>query len=377
MNFHITHTKSHSYILAIALLSLIFLFTLNTSHALSFPAGITNYVALNISNSQSTATPNPFQQMINITSADSGWTYINNTGNHFGQNVEFFYANGTIIPSWLENYTSGHAIWWVKVGSIAASSKLTIYMGFASKTTNLFNNKTTGEAPQLSSTYAEYDNGANVFSNYFNFAGTTLDSRVSPITGVTLTQNNGLSISVSTIDTAFYILTSVSQTSPFVLESDETYYGVGTGTNINEEYGLVIDSSTSTSQNTGGGPGGTNFMVRISNGDTNPQVFYDATSEVSGTRSYASQYTAIDSFTQSPSEVTGTFDGTSTSYSTTALTSGYIGFYLYTAVANSNIATIQWLRTRTYPPNGVMPFVTAGTPSNFPYYNTTTYEDLL
>ena len=95
--------------------------------------------------------------MINITSSDNGWTYINNTGNHFGQNVEFFYANGTIIPSWLENYTSGHAIWWVKTGSIAASSTLTIYMGFANKTTNLFNNKTTGEAPQLSSTYGEYD----------------------------------------------------------------------------------------------------------------------------------------------------------------------------------------------------------------------------
>ena len=101
MNFHITHTKSHSYILAIALLSLIFLFTLNTSHALSFPAGITNYVALNISNSQSTATPNPFQQMINITSSDNGWTYINtNQTTAFGENVEFFYSNGTIIPSW-------------------------------------------------------------------------------------------------------------------------------------------------------------------------------------------------------------------------------------------------------------------------------------
>ena len=115
--------------------------------------------------------------MINVTSADNGWTYINtNQTTAFGQNVEFFYANGTIIPSWLEQYHSGYAIWWVKTGSIAANSKITIYMGFASKTTNLLNNKTTGEAPQLSSTYAEYDNGANVFTNYWNFAGTALPS---------------------------------------------------------------------------------------------------------------------------------------------------------------------------------------------------------
>ena len=127
------------------------------------PTGLSYYVPLNISNSQTSATPNPFQQMINITSADNGWTYINtNQTTSFGENVEFFYPNGTIIPSWLENYTSGHAIWWVKTGSIAASSTLTIYMGFASKTTNLLNNKTTGEAPQLSSTYAEYDDGVDI-----------------------------------------------------------------------------------------------------------------------------------------------------------------------------------------------------------------------
>ena len=83
---------------------ILFLFSSSPVHALSFPSGITNYVALNISNSQSTATPNPFQQMINVTSADSGWTYINtNQTTAFGENVEFFYANGTIIPSWLEN----------------------------------------------------------------------------------------------------------------------------------------------------------------------------------------------------------------------------------------------------------------------------------
>ena len=163
---------------AFLIFSVVFiLLSVHSVHALSFPTGITNYVALNISNSQSSATPSPFQQMINVTSSDNGWTYINtNQTTAFGENVEFFYSNGTIIPSWLESYSSSNAIWWVKVGSIAADSKLTIYMGFASKTTNLLNNKTTGEAPQISSTYAEYDDGANVFTDYWNFAGTSLPS---------------------------------------------------------------------------------------------------------------------------------------------------------------------------------------------------------
>ncbi|EFD92550.1 MAG: hypothetical protein BJBARM5_0736 [Candidatus Parvarchaeum acidophilus ARMAN-5] len=64
------------------------------------PSTLTSYEPITITNSQSSATPSPFQQMINFTSSDNGWTSIS-TGN-FGQNVEFFYYNGTVIPSWLE-----------------------------------------------------------------------------------------------------------------------------------------------------------------------------------------------------------------------------------------------------------------------------------
>ena len=146
-----------------------------TTPTLFFPANQTFAAVskLTITNSQTTATPSPFQQMINVTSSTPGWAYISQD---FGQNVEFFYPNGTVIPSWLENYTSTHAIWWVKVGSIPASSSITIYMGFAPSSTNLFNSNNIGEAPQLSPTYAEYDDGANIFNYYTNFAGTSLPS---------------------------------------------------------------------------------------------------------------------------------------------------------------------------------------------------------
>ena len=166
------------------------------------PSVLTSYEPITITNSQSSATPNPFQQMVNFTSSGNGWTSIS-TGN-FGQNVEFFYYNGTIIPSWLENYTSTNAIWWLKIAAIPAGSSETVYVGFAPTSISLFNTVNDGEAPQIPcgstptsscSNYAEYDDGASVFNYYNDFSGTTLNNfLITGATGYTITVNNGLFI---------------------------------------------------------------------------------------------------------------------------------------------------------------------------------------
>ncbi len=83
--------------------------------AASPPSSATSYEPLNITNTQSQGTPSPFQQMINVTSSSPGWVKISSSP--FGQNVEFFSSTGQILDSWLENYTSAHAIWWVKLTS--------------------------------------------------------------------------------------------------------------------------------------------------------------------------------------------------------------------------------------------------------------------
>ena len=320
---------------------LFILLSVHSVHALSFPAGITNYVALNISNSQSTATPNPFQQMINVTSSDSGWTYINNTGNHFGQNVEFFYSNGTVIPSWLENYTSGHAIWWVKVGSIAASSTLTIYMGFTTKTTNLFNNKTTGEAPQLSSTYAEYDDGANVFNFYDNFAGTTLNTtKWTVISGTGYTVDNGLTVTDAAIQSA-------SDVNPEAV--------------ILDEFGYISSSN----------PGTTQFAYPKNSPENYPQYYVgadDTTYYLGNYNDIAVNRVEIGTASNSSSSLFSVWITSAGSYASinygtaientgdfTANTSEPIAFY-----ASTGSEFIQYLRTRAYPPNGDMPSVTFG-----------------
>ena len=343
--------KSRNILIVAAAFFLIFAFvSVHSVHALSFPSGINNYVALNISNSQSTATPNPFQQMINITSADNGWTYINDTGNHFGQNVEFFYSNGTVIPSWLENYTSGHAIWWVKVGSIAANSKITIYMGFASKTTNLFNTNDVGEAPQLSSTYAEYDDGANVFNFYDDFKGTSLNTSKWTVSGITYTVDNGFSATASA-GLQDYIASS-SYTAgvgtvvdfygnPFQSGTTWEETGLSTATNSNNEGSFIQ-----------GYDGAVFGQQKSSNGNSNNSGDL-ATSSTTGIYS-----TSIASSSTSYYQLNyGTAQSVSANAPTyplpIVLVKGDSGTF-------SDTYFVQWIDVRAYPPNGVMPSISFG-----------------
>jgi hypothetical protein len=160
----------------------------------SKPSHILSYVPVTFSNLQNTPTLSPFQQMVNASYAVYG-----NYSNSELSNVEFFYFNGTVIPSWLESYNANGAMWWIKIGSIPASSSITVYMGFAPKTTNLLNTVNDGEAPQLSSTYGEYDDGASVFNAYSNFAGTTLPSTFTSYVGsnAALSVSNGLHLTVN------------------------------------------------------------------------------------------------------------------------------------------------------------------------------------
>ncbi len=165
------------------------------------PSALTNYIPVTITNTQSTSTPQPFQQMVNASSS----VYSSYAASNL-QNVEFFYYNGTVIPSWLAQYNSSYAIWWLKVESIPSGSSITVYMGFAPTSTNLFNTVNDGEAPQLSSTYAEYDDGYNIFPFYSNFHGTSLNTSKfsigmpggsSPTQLGTYSVNNGLTIKVN------------------------------------------------------------------------------------------------------------------------------------------------------------------------------------
>ena len=167
---------------------------------------------ITLTNAQSPSTPSPFQQMVNLSESNPTYgSYIAYSGST--ADFEYEYANATVIPAWIESNSSGKIITWLKLTpSIAGSGgTLKIYLVFASKSTNLLSSSGTtgiGEAPQLSPTYAEYDDGATVFPLlYQNFAGSITPSGWTAYGSPVF--NNGVTVTF-TSGTTQWVLTSAS-----------------------------------------------------------------------------------------------------------------------------------------------------------------------
>ena len=141
---------------------------------------IVNCVSINIVNTQGTATPANFPQML-----------PNLPFNALAGNVVVYNSiSGALMPSWVES----NSVVWVNLeaNTIPALSSANgiYYFGIGASGTNFFTSTTPanqiGEAPQYSCNnpantmsgctpgqYGKYDNGAKVFSAYQNFAGTS------------------------------------------------------------------------------------------------------------------------------------------------------------------------------------------------------------
>jgi len=327
-------------------------FNLNNSHA---SLNMLYQAPIILINNQNVSTPDPFQQMIKLNESNyKGYIIYNGSFANF----EFVYGNGTVIPAWIESNNSGTLIIWLKIHSISASSSLTIYIDFASLTTNLLSGSGTtgiGEAPQLSKTYAQYDDGASVFNNYWNFIGTTISpvwTQVLP-SGATITQNNGITfITSSSIGYVGLILIN-GIPSPQILEGDVTSWS-GIAAGLAEQNGSAGNEpmyifngwtagyegySSSTSQGMIGGFSSLSTTFAFTSGieglawvGNSQEVWYN---------NYNAYTTSSNVAGNLPSTINPSF-----------------GIY---ANSLSTSITFQWLRTRAYPPNGVMPSVSFGT----------------
>ena len=319
------------------------------------PSVLTAYEPVTVTNSQSSSTPSPFQQMVNFTSLDSGWTSIS-TGN-FGQNVEFFYYNGTVIPSWLESYTSSYAIWWLKIAAIPAGSSETVYVGFAPATTNLFNTVNDGEAPQLTcsnpsdtascSTYAEYDNGANVFNNYWNFAGTVLPNGWYLIGTVSVVVSNGLIAPSGPGSGAAYNLSS-SPLGILEIYNNQTSGETAGFSNVgldNSSLGEGLLWMELNSQPT------VISSAYLFPGSINPLTPYEPTNIY-----------AVTGVHYKNSDVTWYYNdqAVQTYNSNTNQILRSIMIYNGGGSSGGDQISVKWVRVRAYPPNGVMPSVSFG-----------------
>ncbi len=163
---------------------------------------------ITITNTQNSAVPSHFQQMIQFSPS----TYAIEEAPDLG-NIRFYYGSEELY-SWCEancsSSSTGNAIFWVKTPhAIPPGKNITIDMYFLPSVVE-YDGDFAGEAPQLSNTYGQYDNGAKVFEFYEGFEGVTLPPELNQYapSGAAISVNKGLTINTGTASWAGVITTS-------------------------------------------------------------------------------------------------------------------------------------------------------------------------
>jgi hypothetical protein len=286
---------------------------------------------------------------------NSGWSNVEFTsGNPIG-------LSGNVpLYAWVESNavnTATNTLVWVNLGSstIAANGgTLTIYMNFLLSNVMTSNTAYTGEAPQMyggsyaQTSYAQYDNGAQVFNNYWNFVTTPSGWSL----GTGWTASNGLSTAASTASTIYYATYSIASTPP-ITEDFFTNLPAGSSSS-NQQFGFLNNPYT------GGELGWSNSEVGTYSCGTSVwcvAAYMSSTGDFANTNYYlGSGVYTIDYV--STNSVYGQFNyGSLVDHVTADITSSApVGGYQYYGSA----FTIQWLRTRAYPPGGVMPTTSLG-----------------
>ena len=343
-----------------------------TANSIYSPSNVVEYVPITITNSQSSATPAGFQDMLTIASSSYS-SYINSAWS----NVEFTTsaaATGSTIPAWVESgntNTASSTIVWVNLpASIPANGNTVIYMDFMP--TNVMSaSGPTGEAPQLSPTYGEYDDGASVFMHYGG-GGSAGWSQFTFVGGSWTTSNGYLQ------------QTSVSGNyggGPAALIESTSYPASG-----NYVLGMAFNYTTEATARAGiiavaaptPGPDTVGYRFIGQQGDNGAGFisFLNDLTDWVASRAYpgtvSTDYTLV--ITDAGGSWSGALYngyGTETSTALTTLpptsytaanhagnTSGYVGISASYYTGSSVIANpinVTWFYMRAYPPNGVMP----------------------
>lgn len=124
---------------------------------------MTTHATFTLSNNGA-AIPAGYQQVITFNPS----TYSAYESSNLG-NIRF-YQGSTELNSWCYSgctSSSTSAVFWVKLANQLNNGKTAVNMSLLPSSTN-FDGYYAGEAPWISSTYAQYDNGGQVFNLYFN-----------------------------------------------------------------------------------------------------------------------------------------------------------------------------------------------------------------
>jgi len=308
---------------------------------------------LNITNSQSIPTQAGLQVMwqVPVSTLQARFAQLNTNLNSNLSNLRFVY-NGQFVPAWLESISNGTATIWIKMPvSIPANSSITLNL-YANPGLN-FDGVYWGEAPQLSTTYGQYDNGASVFSNYTDFSGTAFPSGWTAVSGTAGTDyaiNNGLQLKTTTAR-----IQGPSVTQNFILEG---YLQFISNAGNGWDFGVYSSSSSAYGlhPDTNGIDNSWGDEWYYNNGYTN--ISYSGSTIGSG-------YYFIWQLINNAGSITTNFDKPSyTTLYTASFTNSLSGAPITLGKRFDNNATGQtlnvifyWVRTRAYLPNGVMPTV--------------------
>jgi hypothetical protein len=271
-------------------------------------------------------------------------------------------TNGSPLYSWIEAYNSTSLTVWSKVPNGTTSVNFQVYPQFD----NLFSPiGYLGEAPQLSATYAEYDNGKNVFEFYSNFAGTTLSSQWTSSLGAggSITVNNGITISeTGESNIQSYIQTISNFSNPIIVEtymntsnfvSNYFWAGLATGGGVNTNgasagYGYMEGYSTGDYYQLKIGTTNTLNGNSLSASAIGSYQILGGVWNATGYEKIFSNYSTVGSFTDS----------------TISLAKTPLSLIMGENNAGTGSITAKWFRGRAYLPNG-MPTFSVSTPSVF------------
>ncbi|MGH9918420.1 MAG: hypothetical protein ACRD6W_06070, partial [Nitrososphaerales archaeon] len=331
-----------------------------------------------------TATPTTFQQMVTWSPA----SYTSYEATNLG-NVRFCADDGCNTPlhAWLESCssacstagsTSTSATAWVKLtSSIASGGTLTIYMVFEATAVN-FDENYWGEAPNLTSTYAQYDNGATVFTAYFN--GNTATTSFTVNTGLSISKVSNVSGPGSATINAIQISgTAPSHEPHFAFNQAMTNAGLITESSYAQVSGFadataitgLVDSATASSIangiSVGAGAQGDYFYQMYDSGGTvsafDNTLGTAVTSEtwLYGSTTYSGT-TAISWSAYIAPQLYSSTGGQTGTWANNPLSGVAGSIYLGGIGGSAAVQTYyNWERARAYPPNGLMPAVSAGT----------------
>ncbi|MDE1810581.1 MAG: hypothetical protein KGH66_00885 [Candidatus Micrarchaeota archaeon] len=310
-----------------------------------FPLSGVWQLPVNVINSQSSGVPPQGQIMIKFTPSTYGTYERSDLGNIR------FYSGAKELNSWCEsNCTSSatsNAIFWIKIPQGIPANTNTLVNIYFLPTSIEYDGIFAGEAPQLSQSYAQYDNGQNVFNFYDNFNGQSLNTNIWSLNGATATVSNGLTYNAPQAGNYNYMTALAYLNVPYTID----YYGNSPSTGYQGFYFNIQSAAANANA----------YLLQISpTGATDNFYTY-----ISGSYSNKATWspssdglTHVRTLQVGPADVPVTYQiGYVTTESLSSMPSTYVSGYFGPRSYGDNVFW-QWVRVRAYV--AVMPTTSFG-----------------